>query len=220
MNIVFYITIFAIGIIVGNIYRYALKMETKGLGILTGTLMVLFTISMKLDINNIKIYNITTLIFIMLYLIFLISIAIKDKEKRNIEKIILAYGIAISIIYIIYLCIIEKTNIYRYPIYLVLIILILLIDNINTKKKAENNYTIGVIMLITIMLIFTGEFISILTIIMSFVTISIYIIISKIKNKKRYNNQKYSANIKIGLILAITNIITFLFNLLYTNIQF
>lgn len=220
MNIVLYIIIFIIGIILGNFYKLALGKKTMLLQIITGILFVAFAIGIKLNANNLNIYNIITLGFIMLYLIFLILIAKKDKEKKGIEKTILAYGIIISIIYIIYLCIIEKTNIYRYPIYLVLIMIILLIDSINTKKKAENNYTIGIIMLMLIMLIFTGEFISILTVVMTFITISLYIIINKIKNKKRNNNKKYNQNIKWGLILTIANISIFLFNLLYTNLQY
>ncbi len=58
-----------------------------------------------------------------------------DKEKREINRDVLAYGIILSILYMIYLYIIEKNSIYRYIIYLVLYVIILLVDNITLKKK-------------------------------------------------------------------------------------
>lgn len=219
MNIVLYIIIFIIGIIIGSFYRLILNKKSMTLTILTGILFLLFAIGMKLNINNIKIYNIITLVFIMLYLVFLILISSIDKEKRKIEKTALAYGIAISVIYIIYLCIMEKANIFRYSIYLVLIVILLVIDNINTKKKAEDNYTISILMFILIMVMFTGEYISILTIITTLLTIAIYLIINKIKNAKRNTNKKNISNIKIGLILSTINIVIFLANLIYVNFQ-
>ena len=57
-----------------------------------------------------------------------------DKEKREINRDVLAYGIILSILYMIYLYIIEKNSIYRYIIYLVLYVIILLVDNITLKK--------------------------------------------------------------------------------------
>lgn len=219
MNIVIYIIIFIIGITIGSFYKLILNKKSIKLQMATGILSVLFAIGMNLNINNIKIYNIITLGFIMLYLAFIILISSIDKEKRKIEKTALAYGIVISVIYIIYLCIMEKSNIFRYPIYLVLITILLVIDNINTKKKAEDNYTISILMFILIMVIFTGEYISILTIITTLLAIAIYSIINKIRKAKRNINKENVSNIRIGWILSTINIVVFLANLLYINFQ-
>ena len=62
-----------------------------------------------------------------------------DKEKREINRDVLAYGIILSILYMIYLYIIEKNSIYRYIIYLVLYVIILLVNNITLKKYAKIN---------------------------------------------------------------------------------
>ena len=218
MNIVLYIIIFLIGIIIGSFYKLILKKKSIKLQIATGILSVLFAIGMNLNTNNIKIHNIITLGFIMLYLAFIMLISRVDKEKRKIEKIALAYGIAISVIYIIYLCIMEKSNIFRYPIYLVLITILLVIDNINTKKKAEDNYTISILMFILIMVIFTGEYISILTIAATLLAVAIYLIINKIRKAKRNTNKENVSNIRIGWISTI-NIAIFLVNLLCINFQ-
>ena len=219
MNIVIYIIIFIIGITIGSFYKLILNKKSIKLQMATGILSVLFAIGMNLNINNIKIYNIITLGFIMLYLAFIVLISSIDKEKRKIEKTALAYGIAISVIYIIYLCIMEKSNIYRYPIYLVLIAILLVIDNINTKKKAEDNYTISILMFTLIMVIFTGEYISILTIAATLLAVAIYLIINKIRKAKRNTNKENVSNIRIGWILSTINIAIFIVNLLCINFQ-
>ncbi|MCI8587493.1 MAG: hypothetical protein HFJ49_02645 [Clostridia bacterium] len=219
MNIVFYVIIFAIGIVLGNLYKLEIKEKNTGLKILTGILFVLFAIAMKINVENIEINNIITLLFIMLYIIFIVLVASTDKNNRNIEKSILAYGIIIAVIYIIYLCIIEETKIYnKYPIYLLLIIALLVVDNIKAKRKAENNYTVSILMIILIMTIFTREYISIVTITVTLIMVALYVIINKIKNKKKNVNKPYDKNIKIGLILSITNMVIFLSSLLYANI--
>ena len=58
-------------------------------------------------------------------LTFVITLAGIDKENRKMDKLVLAYGIVISIMYIVYLCIVEQANIYRYGIYLIFYILYL-----------------------------------------------------------------------------------------------
>ncbi|MCI8700156.1 MAG: hypothetical protein HFJ47_02305 [Clostridia bacterium] len=219
MNIVLYIIIFILGIIIGSFYKFILNKKSIKLQIATGILSILFAIGMNLNINNIKTSNIITLGFIMLYLAFIVLISSIDKEKRKIEKTALAYGIAISVIYIIYLCIMEKSNIYRYPIYLVLIAILLVIDNINTKKKAEDNYTISILMFTLIMVIFTGEYISILTIAATLLAVAIYLIINKIRKAKRNTNKENVSNIRIGWILSTINIAIFIVNLLCINFQ-
>ena len=139
-----------------------------------------------------------------------------DKESRNINKPVLMYGIIISIMYIVYLYIIEKTSIYRYVIYLILFILLLTIDSITLKKHAKNNYTYSILMVIIIMAIFTGEYITINSIITTLLIIAIYLSVKKIKySKSKKTTQQYNANIKIGFYLAVTNIIYFITVLLY-----
>ena len=68
------------------------------------------------------------------------------------------------------------------------------------------------------MTIFTREYISIVTITVTLIMVALYVIINKIKNKKKNVNKPYDKNIKIGLILSITNMVIFLSSLLYANI--
>ena len=217
MDIVFYIIIFIIGIIIGNVYKMALNKKVIGLQIVTGILFTLFALAMKINVNNIEISNVITLGFVMMYLTFLVLIASVEYKEKKVGKPILIYGIAISVIYIIYLCIMEKANILRYAIYLVLIAILLLIDNINTKKKAEDNYLINLLWIILVMVMFTGEYISIITIVVTLITIALYLIINNIRNLKKNVSKNCNPKIQIGLIISIINITVFVLNLLYTN---
>lgn len=175
---------------------------------LSGILFVLFGYLMGVNVYNLQVINVIEYAFFVLYLTFIVLIAGIDKEYRQINKPVLMYGIILSIVYIVYLYIIEKTSIYRYVIYLVAITIILLIDTITLKKHAKNNYTYSVLLMIIIMSIFTGEYVTINSIIITLLAIAISLIIYKFRNGKNIKeNKNYNEKISIGFYLAISNII-------------
>ena len=97
------------------------------LEILGGISFVVLAIALKINIYTINIpiaiiYGIT-----ILYITAIILIAGIDKEYRKIDKRVLAYGIIISLIYMIYLYTVGETSIYRYAIYLAIYIILLCI---------------------------------------------------------------------------------------------
>ena len=160
--------------------------------------------------------------FIALYLCFLFIMAGIDKENRQINKNITVYGICISIIYIIYLCTVEKANIYRYVIYLVFYIVFLILDTITLKKFVKNSYAIGVMLTIITMAIFTGRFITLNSIILTLIDIIAYIMINKIKNHKKKNikiEKTVEKNISIGFLLTVNNILCIICILVYYKIM-
>lgn len=148
--------------------------------ILVGLLFLAVALALKINIQNI-----ITFIFIILYFSYIIIAIIMDKETRNIPQKLLTYGIIISLVYIAYLCIIDITSIYRNTIYLIAMVVLLLVDIVNTKKIAQESYVIQIMTTLLIMLIFTEETTCIFTIIGTLIAISIYILINKIKRKKR-----------------------------------
>ena len=175
---------------------------------LSGILFVLFGYLMGVNVYNLQVINVIEYAFFVLYLTFIVLIAGIDKEYRQINKPVLMYGIILSIVYIVYLYIIEKTSIYRYVIYLVAITIILLIDTITLKKHAKNNYTYSILLMIIIMSIFTGEYVTINSIIITLLAIAISLIIYKFRNGKNIKeNKNYNEKISIGFYLAISNII-------------
>ena len=190
------------------------------LEILSGLVFVITAYAMKLNIYNIDIIKIIEFCFMVLYLTFIILMVGIDKEKRKIDKLVAVYGIVISIIYMVYLCIGENANIYRYVIYLIAYIVVLILDTITLKKYAQNKYVNGIFLILITMAIFSGEYITANSIIWTLLAIAIYILLYKLKarkNRNRKTDKQISDNISIGFYLGITNIVMFLGILLYFN---
>ena len=178
---------------------------------ISGLFFVVVAYLMKLSIYNLNLLNIIEYSFMILYFTFIIITSGIDKEHKMINKPLLVYGIIISIMYIVYLYIIEKTSIYRYVIYLVLFVLILIIDSITLKKHAKNNYNYSCLTFLIIMSIFTGEYITIISIIMTVLVILIDIIIKRLKQSENIvNDKKYDEKISITFYLSVFNVICFI----------
>ena len=108
------------------------------------------------------------------------------------------FGFIIEIMYITYLYVLEA-NMYRYIIYLTIIIILALLNKIffkNTKGK----YTVQILILCFFLAIATKEEITILSIITTLVLIAIKIFINKIK--KRQVTEK----LPVGYYLCFSNI--------------
>ena len=186
---------------------------------LSGICFVIIAYCMNLNIYNLTINLIAEFSFLVLYLTFLFLIAGIDKENITINKSVTVYGIIISIIYIAYLCIVEKANIYRYGIYLILYIIVILLDTVTLKKYAKSTYTNGILIMLINMIIFTGEYITATSVIFALLTIAIYMLLSKLqalKSKNRKTDKQLYDELSIGFYLGVSNLIIFLFALFYT----
>lgn len=183
---------------------------------ISGLVFVGFAYLMGLSVYNLDVIKITEYVFFALYFTFIILMAGIDKEYRTINKPVLMYGVIISIMYILYLYIIEKNSIYRYGIYLLVFAILLVLDTIKLRKKAQDSYTYSILMVVMIMAIFTGEYVTINAIISTLLIIAITLLIKKLKQPKNTKTtQQYSNTIKIGLYLAISNIIYLIMVLAY-----
>lgn len=190
--------------------RYLILEATSGL------FFVVMAILMGLGIYNLDKFIIIEYVFFVLYFTFIVLMAGIDKEYRTINKPVLMYGVIISIMYIVYLYIIEKTSIYRYVIYLTLLLIILILDTIRLKKKAKNSYTYSILMVIIVMAVFTGEYTTIASIVTTLLLVAITLLIKKLrKNKTVKTTEQYNKNIKLGLYLSIANILYFILILSY-----
>ena len=121
------------------------------LEVLTGILFLIFAISLNFKFYYLETSKLVYLVVGLLYLAGIIIIAGIDKEKKIIFKSVLLYEVILLSIYMIYLYVVENTNIYRYVIYLFVIAILLVINNIHYKKKLKDNYTIDIIILSIIM---------------------------------------------------------------------
>lgn len=186
--------------------------------LISGVFFLTVAYLMGLSIENLNWVIIMDYIFILLYFTFIMLVAGIDKKNRKISKSVSMYGVIISILYIVYLCIIEKTSIYRYGIYLILYIIILLLDTMTLKKKAINRYVYSILLLIITMAIFTGEYVTICSIIITLLAIAIYELFIKIKerkNKSKKNESMIADTISIGFYLIIPNILYFIWILAF-----
>ena len=100
------------------------------LEVLTGVLFLLWTISLNINILNLETSKLVYLVVGLLYLAGIIIIAGIDKERISISKPVVLYEIVLLAIYMIYLYVVEKANMYRYVIYLIFICAFLIINNI------------------------------------------------------------------------------------------
>ncbi len=184
---------------------------------LSGLLFVVIAYFMGLRLENLNPEIITEYCFMALYITFIILIAGTDQENRKIYKGINIYGITISIMYMSYLCIIEKTSIYRYGIYLLLYIIILVLDTITLKKMAKSTYLNGILLLLITMAMFSGEFITLMSIIVTLLSIAIYIIIYKIQEdlKSKKIDKPIYTQISIVNCLCASNLIILIMVLAY-----
>ncbi len=189
------------------------------LEILSGLLFLVMAFAMKFNMQTLTVTKIAEYCFMALYLTFIVLIAGIDKENRKMDKFVLVYGIIISIMYMLYLCIVEKASIYRYGIYLIFYIIVLLLDTITLKRYAKNSYVTGILSMIITMAMFTGEYVTANAIIFTLLILSFYLLIYKIKEKKRtrIKTEKQVGNqISIGFYLGIANV-TMLFVVLFLN---
>ena len=192
------------------------------LEMLSGLLFVAMSLVMDFRLETLAITKIIEFCFMILYITFIILMAGIDKENRKMDKLVSVYGIVISIMYMVYLCIVEQANIYRYGIYLILYIIVLIFDTITLKKYAKNSYVIGILWMIITMIIFTGEYITSNAIICTLLAISFYLLLHKIKERKKKNKktEKQIANhLSIGFFLGTFNILMLLLVLFVTNYQ-
>ena len=178
------------------------------LEIMSGIVFVLFAVSLKLNILQTETNTWIYFIFGLLYLASLFIIAGIDKEKNYIQKSVLLFGFIVQAIYIIYLYIVEKDfNIYRYVIYLSIICILMIVDIFILRKKVKNSYVIENLLLCMLMLGYTYETITILTIIFTLLCIALQMLLGKINKKKNIRKNEEITKIPIGFYLCVTNIV-------------
>lgn len=185
------------------------------LEILSGLVFLLFAISIKLNIFSI--FNkqvLVYLIFGILYIATMFIIAGIDKERIEISKPVLLFGFICVTIYMIYLYIVEgNASMYRYVIYLMLACLLILFSIVYLRKKGKDSYTIDVLTLSMLMILFTYEAVYIYTVIITLLAIAVQLLIGKLQHRKTKavkNVKSENSKIPIGFYMCIANLIILL----------
>ncbi len=187
------------------------------LEVCTGLIFVLIAYFSNLNLETISVIKISEAFIFSLYLTYLMLIIGIAKNTTKIEKSVNIYGIIISILYMLYLCLFNIENIYKYGIYLIVFIIILILDARYMKKHASSSDILSILTMLWIITIFTGKYIAIYSVVLTLLIVGIYNLIYQIKNRKKDNNKikenskdievNYKEKINIPMYFGITNII-------------
>lgn len=184
------------------------------LEVLSGLVFVVLAYFVGLSFYNISWDLIIEYSFAILYFTFVVLMAATEKENRRIEKSISVYGIVISLMYIVYLWIVEETpNIYGYAMYLMFYILVLVFDSITLKKRAKDSYTTGIILTTLTMAVFTKTIVTITSIVYVLLIVFIYMLLQKLNSKSKKARADLVKKDKdkilpVGFFLGVANIVT------------
>ena len=176
--------------------------------ILCGISFVLLALTLEVNIFTININTIYNFILGALYIVFVFLIAGIDKEHHYIDKRVLVYGIILNFLSLVYEYIYNETfNINRVIIYFIFIMIILMINTYEIKKKGKDSYAINIILLCIIMSLFTYETVTIISVIMTMFIIAFSEILKSIMKK---DQKEKSEQLPIAFFLCISNCITIL----------
>lgn len=228
MNIIFYIILFIIGIIVGCYLNLEANKITKELdlkrthynknfneeflskltyALIGGVSSILLANTLKIDINNLDISNIVIYFFAMLYVSTLVVIGGIDKNYSKIIKKVLAFGVVSSIVYMIYIFTIDVSSVYVNVIYLLIYVVLLVVDAVLLRKFAKDSYILNLLILLSIIVVYSNFKILAYTLIMTIVAILFYLTILKSQQKKNGNRKIKISEIPVGFFVASSNII-------------
>ena len=85
--------------------------------------------------------------FVMFYITNAILLGI-DKEYRSIDKRVLLFGILTNTLYMLYLYTFASGNLYRYGIYLIIMLIVFVWDTWTLKKRKKSYYGTQILMLL------------------------------------------------------------------------
>ncbi len=188
------------------------------LEICAGLVFVLFAFSFQLNIYSFQIDKYMYLFFGMLYFTGLFILAGIDKEKVRVENSLLIYLTIVNAVYMIYLYIVEHASMYRYVMYLVIICVLVAINTYYLHKKAKNNYTVGVLILSMLMILFSYEGQFVFTVILTLLSIAFDILLQKLKQSRKKCkkvNAKDKVNVPIAFYLCISNVMVVILTNIY-----
>lgn len=228
MNILFYTILFIIGCVVGSYWSIRAREIPKILDLkkthhkikpkqeliseliyimVGGMSAVILANILNIHINEFDMPKMLIYVFAMLYISALVLIAGIDRNYSRIEKKTLAFGIISSILYMLYLCIVDLTSTHLSVIYFAIYMILLIIDSFLLRKFAKDSYIVNLLMVLTMILVFTDLKTLTYTIIMALIATLLYILQLNIFKSKNGNRKIKIDQIPVGFFVAASNII-------------
>lgn len=228
MNILFYTILFVIGIVIGSLWAIKAEEMPKELDmrrthysskaheeliskliyiLIGGVSSVILANILNINIHEIDLVKPIIYVFAMLYISALVLIAGIDKNYSKIEKRVLAFGIISSIVYMLYLCAVDLTNLNLCATYFAIYMIFLVIDSFMLRRYAKDSYIVNILLVLTMILTFTDLRILIYTVTMALIASSLYAVLIKHQQKKTTNQKIKISQIPVGFFIGASNII-------------
>lgn len=228
MNIIFYIILFLIGCVIGGLWamqvrdipqildlrktQYSNKKNNNKISyniylLLGGILIVGLANILNINMFEFDLPNFIIYVFAIIYISTLVIVAGIDKNYTKIDKKTLAFGIVVSIIYMLYLSVADMLSIKLNIFYLVLYILLLIVDSFLLRRFANDSYIVNLLMICVMILVFTDLKTLIFTLVMAVIAIGIYVLITNCQKRKNGNKKLKVNQIPVGFFVTSCNII-------------
>ena len=184
------------------------------LEILSGLVFLMAYASFGIHYPNYELSTLVAFVFFVFMYITIVIVAGIDKEYRTIHKGTIIFGTIMQVLYILYLYIMEDTSIYRYSIYLVLLLIMQIANILYFKKTGKNAYILEILVFSFYIIFVTSAELFLPISILTAVLIAFNTLIQKVKFNLRdkpdilKENEKKSTS--IGYFLGIATILVVL----------
>lgn len=188
------------------------------LEVLSGLVFLISFLSFKMNFPFLEVEKVIGFIAFVFFYITLVIILGIDKENKVINKNVLLFGIITNFIYIVYLYVskVKSVDMYRYGMYLGVMLLLFILDTILLKKKTNSFYFIQILMLLDYILMYIDSLLILPIIGLSLVIILIYFIHTRLKRAKASSSNilenQVESKIPYGFCIAVSSIIMILIN--------
>ena len=172
-----------------------------------GVSSVVLANTLNISVSSYDISSIIIYIFGMIYISILVLIGGIDKNYSKINKSVLAFGVVSSILYMIYLFVIDLSSVNLNVKYLFVYMILLLVDAFLLRKFAKDSYLINLLILISIISVYSNFIILMYTLVLAIISTILYAIILKSQQRKNGNKKIKISEIPIGFFISSSNII-------------
>ena len=172
-----------------------------------GVSSVVLANTLNISVSSYDISSIIIYIFGMIYISILVLIGGIDKNYSKINKSVLAFGVVSSILYMIYLFVIDLSSVNLNIKYLFVYMILLLVDAFLLRKFAKDSYLINLLILISIISVYSNFIILMYTLVLAIISTILYAIILKSQQRKNGNKKIKISEIPIGFFISSSNII-------------
>ena len=184
------------------------------LEVLSGIVFLVAYLSFNMNFPFFTVDRIIDFIAFVCFYITIVIISGIDKENIKIDKSVLLFGIITQTLYILYLYIMEDTSIYRYSIYLVLLLIMQIANILYFRKTGKNAYILEILVFSFYIIFATSAELFLLIAIITAILVAFNALVQKVKfnlkDKPDILKENEKKSTSIGYFLGIATILVVL----------